>query len=80
VLVFDEATSALDTLTERAVMAAVDLLGTKKTIIIVAHRLSTVRRCDKIFLLEHGRLVGSGSFDELTASNAQFRAMSAGGA
>jgi ABC-type multidrug transport system fused ATPase/permease subunit len=79
VLVFDEATSALDNVTERAVMSAVDQLGRQKTIIIVAHRLSTVRRCDVIYLLERGQLVDSGSFDELSASNARFRAMAAGG-
>src|SRR5680860_1440414 len=54
VLVFDEATSALDTVTERAVMQAVKGLSPQKTIIIIAHRLSTVRDCDRIVLLEQG--------------------------
>ena len=78
VLVFDEATSALDNLTERAVMEAVNNLGRQKTIIMIAHRLSTVRDCDKIFLLEKGRLVAEGSYDELVATNETFRRMAQG--
>jgi ABC-type multidrug transport system fused ATPase/permease subunit len=60
VLVLDEATSSLDTLTERGVMRAVGALHGQKTIIIVAHRLSTLQDCDQIFKLEAGRLVGQG--------------------
>ena len=78
VLVLDEATSALDNLTERAVMSAVDQLGNEKTIIIIAHRLSTVRNCDLIFLMERGRVVASGTYDELARSNERFRAMAQG--
>lgn len=78
VLVFDEATSALDNLTERAVMEAVNNLGRQKTIIMIAHRLSTVRNCDKIFLLEKGRLVAEGTYDELVATNETFRRMAQG--
>jgi ATP-binding cassette, subfamily B, bacterial PglK len=58
VLILDEATSALDNLTEQAVMEAVHNLGSHKTIILIAHRLTTVRNCDRIFLLERGSLVG----------------------
>jgi len=65
VLVLDEATSALDTDTEAEVMAAVNALHGAKTIVIVAHRLSTVEQCDILYRLEHGRLVQSGSFDEV---------------
>ena len=75
VLVLDEATSSLDNITEKAVMDAVQNLGHKKTIIIIAHRLSTVRPCDTIFVLDQGRLAGSGPYDELTRSSPQFRAM-----
>lgn len=75
VLVMDEATSALDNLTEQAVMEAVHNLGNRKTIILISHRLSTVRECDQIFLLEKGRLVGQGCFDELCAKNARFRSL-----
>lgn len=75
VLILDEATSALDNLTERAVMDAVHALGHQKTIIMIAHRLSTVRNCDRIFLLEQGRVIGAGSYEELVAGNDTFRRM-----
>jgi ABC-type multidrug transport system fused ATPase/permease subunit len=79
VLVFDEATSALDNVTEQVVMEAIHALGRTKTILIVAHRLSTVRHCDRIIVLEHGRVVADGAFDELVRDNEQFRSMVAGG-
>ena len=75
VLIMDEATSALDNLTEKAVMEAVMNLGKKKTIVLVAHRLSTVRRCDIIFMFEQGRIIASGSYDELVDNSEHFRAM-----
>lgn len=75
ILIFDEATSALDNLTERAVMDAVTALGHKKTIILIAHRLSTVRHCDAIFFLENGRVIASGAYDELVQENQHFRAL-----
>ncbi|TPE45065.1 ABC transporter ATP-binding protein [Amaricoccus solimangrovi] len=78
VLIMDEATSALDNLTERAVMDAVHNLGRRKTIILIAHRLSTVRACDTIFMLEHGRKIAEGPYDELIDSSRQFRAMAVG--
>jgi len=72
VLVLDEATSALDTDTEREVVAAVEALHGTKTIIIVAHRLSTLVSCDVIHRIEGGRIVRSGSFaDVVAASGAQ---------
>jgi ATP-binding cassette, subfamily B, bacterial PglK len=74
-IVFDEATSALDTLTERAVMDAVRALGREKTVVLVAHRLSTVRNCDRIFLIEEGRLAASGTYDDLLDKSARFRAL-----
>lgn len=78
VLVLDEATSALDNLTEKAVMDAVQNLAHRKTIIIIAHRLSTVRDCDVIFLLEHGRVKALGTFAELAEHDKHFRLMAAG--
>jgi ABC-type multidrug transport system fused ATPase/permease subunit len=75
VLILDEATSALDNLTERAVMDAVHNLGHAKTIVMIAHRLSTVRDCDTIFMLEGGRVVAQGSYDALIETNRQFRAL-----
>lgn len=65
VLVFDEATSALDTATEQSVMDAIEGLNRELTILIIAHRLSTVRKCDTIAKLESGRLVALGTFQQL---------------
>lgn len=75
VLIMDEATSALDNLTEQAVMEAVNNLGHRKTIILIAHRISTVRGCDRIFMLEKGRLVAQGPHAELLKSSAHFRTL-----
>jgi len=77
VLVFDEATSALDAQTERELTQAIEALQGQKTLIIVAHRLSTVRRCDRLVFLRQGRVADVGSFDELLGRNAAFRAMAA---
>jgi ABC-type multidrug transport system fused ATPase/permease subunit len=65
VLIFDEATSALDNQTEKAVMDAVNNVSRNITIIKVAHRLNTVKDCDKIFLFEKGRLKNEGTFEEV---------------
>ncbi len=73
VLIFDEATSALDNLTEKYVMDAVNNLSKNKTIIMIAHRLSTVKKCDKIFLFEKGELKNEGTFDELFKINENFK-------
>ncbi len=78
VLILDEATSALDNLTEKAVMDAVHNLGHAKTIILIAHRLSTVRSCDNIFMMEKGQVVAMGTYDELLDKNQTFRAMAGG--
>lgn len=75
VLILDEATSALDNLTERAVMEAVNRLSKKKTIILIAHRLSTVQACDEIVLMEAGRVSATGRYEELVANNTVFRQM-----
>jgi len=75
VVIMDEATSALDNVTERAVIDAVHNLAHKKTIILIAHRLTTVQRCDIIFVLEGGRVLASGTYDELVAGSDSFRAM-----
>ena len=73
VLVLDEATSALDNQTEKAVMDAINNLHKNITIIIIAHRLSTVKKCDKIFLLEKGKINNEGTFKELIEKNENFR-------
>lgn len=73
VLVFDEGTSALDNVTEAALMKAVDRLRGDHTIILVAHRLSTVRNCDRVVFIQDGRVAGLGRYDQLLAENALFR-------
>jgi|TARA_Y100000294_G_scaffold1459_2_gene1819 ATP-binding cassette subfamily C protein len=73
VLVLDEATSSLDTETEQEITAAIDNLRGIKTLVIIAHRLSTVRQCDRLIYLENGKLADSGTFEELAAGNDTFR-------
>jgi ATP-binding cassette, subfamily B, bacterial PglK len=75
VLIFDEGTSALDNATEAQMMSAIERLRGDHTIILVAHRLTTVRNADRIFFLEAGRVTGIGSYDELRECNAAFRQM-----
>jgi len=75
VLVFDEATSALDNATEKAVMEAIQGLDRGLTILLIAHRLSTVQSCDIIFELEDGRVVAQGSYDQLIENSSTFRQM-----
>jgi len=75
VLILDEATSALDNLTEESVMNAVNNLKQKITIIVVAHRLSTVRECDQIYLLNQGEVEASGTFEELITVSQHFSDM-----
>ncbi len=77
VLILDEATSALDNLTERAVMDAVNNLSHQITIILIAHRLSSVQQCDLVYMLDKGKLVANGSYAEVISQSDIFRAMSA---
>lgn len=74
VLILDEATSSLDNLTERKVMDEVNKLSKDITVIIIAHRLSSIKKCDKIFYLENGRIKNQGTFDELVDLDDNFRA------
>jgi ABC-type multidrug transport system fused ATPase/permease subunit len=74
-MVFDEATSALDTTTENAVMDAIEVLAGRKTIIIIAHRLNTVRSCDFIVLLDQGAVKAKGTYSELMERDHQFKLM-----
>lgn len=75
VLVLDEGTSALDNQTEREVMQSLQGLRLTKTLIIVAHRLSTIEKCDRVMFVDQGRVAGVGSYDELYVENAAFRLM-----
>jgi ATP-binding cassette subfamily C protein len=74
-LVFDEATSALDNRTERELALAIDALQGGRTLVVIAHRLSTVRRCRRIVFLRQGRIEGDGTFEQLVQTNGEFRAM-----
>lgn len=74
VIVFDEATSALDNQTEREIADTVRSLAQDRTILIVAHRTTTVKDCDVVYFLRNGELLAQGPFDELLENNAEFRA------
>ena len=78
VLVLDEATSSLDTQTERMVQEALERLSEGRTTIAIAHRLSTVRDADQIVVLDRGRIVELGTYDELLAQNGRFAELVAG--
>ena len=65
IMIFDEATSALDTESEQLIQQSINSLKGERTIVVIAHRLSTVRNCDYIYVLKEGRIVEEGSFDEL---------------
>jgi len=75
ILILDEATSSLDGITENIVMEAVQSLASQKTIIMIAHRFSTIQACDQIYLLEHGRITDHGSYAQLMENNSTFRSM-----
>lgn len=75
VLIFDEATSALDNSTEKEIIDAIYGLAGFKTLVMVAHRLSTVMKCDEIFLMDKGKVIDRGSFGELLDRNTQFQKM-----
>jgi ATP-binding cassette, subfamily B, bacterial PglK len=75
VIVFDEATSALDAQTEREIADAIDRARGERTVIVIAHRLATVRHCDRIVVFDRGRLVAQGRYDELLEASDLFRAL-----
>lgn len=75
VLVFDEATSALDGITERIIMESIHNLSGKKTIIMIAHRLKTVQKCDIIYMMDKGKIIAQGTYQELFKENPKFKEM-----
>jgi len=78
VLVLDEATSALDSVTEALVHQAIAQAAAVKTVIVIAHRMVTVRDCDCIYMLKDGRIVAAGEYDELYAGSLAFREIADG--
>ena len=75
VLMFDEATSSLDGITEKMIMEAIHDFSGEKTIIMIAHRLKTIEKCDQIFFIDNGQLVDQGTYKELIESNEHFKKM-----
>jgi len=75
ILILDEATSALDSETEREIQENIDELKGKYTILIIAHRLATIKNADTIYLMDKGKIVGQGSFSELSLTSERFRRM-----
>jgi len=77
ILILDEATSALDNRTEKELMSDVYAMKGDRTIILIAHRLETIRQCDRIIVLDRGRIAGIGTYDSLLAENSVFQDISA---
>ena len=75
IIIFDESTSSLDNFAQGEIKKSIDALKGKSTIVIVAHRLSTIKNVDTIFFLDNGKIVDSGTFEELFNRNAQFKEM-----
>ncbi len=75
VLILDEATNALDGVTESAVMDTIQSLARRKTILVIAHRLTTVKKCDVICMLDEGHVTARGTYEELLQDHRGFRAM-----
>ena len=75
VLIMDEATSALDNITEKQITSAIESLKGERTLIMIAHRLTTVKNCDKLYFMEEGRIIQEGKYNDLVDSNIKFREM-----
>ncbi|MDD4467190.1 MAG: ATP-binding cassette domain-containing protein, partial [Candidatus Pacebacteria bacterium] len=75
ILVMDEATSSLDNITEKYVIEAIERLKKGRTVIIIAHRLTTVKNCDILYMFKEGRIVGSGTYKDLFERNSDFKLM-----
>jgi ATP-binding cassette subfamily B protein len=75
ILLLDEATSALDARSEKLVQQALDELMLERTTLVIAHRLATVRKADRIIVMNEGRIVAEGSHDGLIESNELYRSL-----
>jgi len=78
IIMLDEATSSLDSITENSIMEAIHNIAHQKTIIMIAHRLSTIKECDEIHMMDHGRIVDSGTYEHLISFNKEFKKMTNG--
>jgi ATP-binding cassette subfamily C protein len=75
VIIMDEATAALDNTTEREFMQALEVMSKHKTMIMIAHRLSTVKNCDRLYLMKSGIVADVGTYNELISRNKEFQTM-----
>ena len=75
IILFDESTSSLDNFAQSKIQESIENMKGQHTIVIVAHRLSTIKNVDKIYFLEEGKIADSGTFDELFNTNEQFKKM-----
>jgi ATP-binding cassette, subfamily B, bacterial PglK len=71
----DEATSSLDGATEEAVLKAIASASRARTVIMIAHRVNTLKDCDQIYIMEHGRIVGQGTYQDLITRHEKFMKM-----
>ena len=74
-LIMDEGTSALDSITEKYIIDSIERLKGERTVVLIAHRLTTVKNCDVIYFMENGRITDQGTYDELYRTNESFRGM-----
>ncbi|MFW6371659.1 MAG: ATP-binding cassette domain-containing protein, partial [Bacteroidota bacterium] len=74
-LIMDEATSSLDSITEKFIIESIEMLKSHRTIIMIAHRLTTVKNADIIYFMKNGRIYDSGTYDELLEKNKEFKAL-----
>ena len=75
ILVLDEATSSLDGITEEAVLKAIKSAARSRTVLMIAHRLTTLKDCDLIYILDRGQIIEQGTYQELISQNKKFREM-----
>ena len=75
ILILDEATSSLDSESEKKIQNAIDKLMHGKTSLIIAHKFSTIKKCDKIILIDKGRIIAQGTHQELINSNSSYKNM-----
>jgi len=78
IIVFDEMTASLDSVTERKIMGEIFEMKKSKTIVIITHKINTINTCNKIYVLDSGQVVGSGTYNELIVSSAKFKNLASG--